>query len=161
MKNISEKVLLFNTILACLDGSSLAEQILPYVTEMALLSNSKVVLLEVVSLSSDVTPTVPGVDPITLPSMSGLDQLQEEEKEAKDYLEGIAQPLQRRGVKVEGVVRQGMPGDVIVAYAEEIKADIIAIATHGRSGLGRLFFGSVAEHVLKESGLPILMIKPR
>jgi len=52
-------------------------------------------------------------------------------------------------------------GEAIVSYANENNISLIAIATHGRSGLGRLVFGSVADFVLRETGLPILVIKPK
>jgi nucleotide-binding universal stress UspA family protein len=52
-------------------------------------------------------------------------------------------------------------GEAIVDYAEGHEIDLIAIATHGRSGLGRLVFGSVADFVLREAGLPILVVKPK
>jgi nucleotide-binding universal stress UspA family protein len=52
-------------------------------------------------------------------------------------------------------------GEAIVSYADENSISLIAIATHGRSGLGRLVFGRVADFVLREAGLPILVIKPK
>ncbi|MBI2166345.1 MAG: universal stress protein, partial [Chloroflexi bacterium] len=79
---------------------------------------------------------------------------------AQTYLDWTAKALRQRGVEVEGVLRRGLPAREIVRYAREEGADIIAISTHGRSGLGRLVFGSVADQVLRESGRPILLIRP-
>jgi len=152
---------MFNRILVCLDSSVLAEQILPYASELALRSASEMVLLEVVSAASSVGVAIPGVEPVPIASDILSDRLERDKQEAMAYLEGVAQTMRDRGLSVECVTLQGLPGDAIVAYAQENDVDIIAIATHGRSGLGRLVFGSVAEHVLKESGLPILLIKPR
>jgi nucleotide-binding universal stress UspA family protein len=89
-----------------------------------------------------------------------MKQAQREEKEAIAYLEKLAELLRAKNLKVETATAPGPAGRTIVAYAENNKIDLIAIATHGRGGLGRAVFGSVADHVLRESKLPILVIKP-
>jgi nucleotide-binding universal stress UspA family protein len=61
---------------------------------------------------------------------------------------------------VDTEVAFGSAGQAAVAYAQDHDIDLIALASHGHSGLGRLVFGSVAEHVLRESTKPILVIKP-
>ena len=90
-----------------------------------------------------------------------VEKVQREENEAKAYLERIAQPLRKRGLDVECVTFEDAIDEGIVNYAEKNEVDLIAIATHGRSGLGRSVFGSVSDFVLRKSGLPILVIKPR
>ena len=55
----------------------------------------------------------------------------------------------------------GSPGPTIISYANESNIDLIAIASHGHSGLRNILLGSVAEYVVRESGLPILMIRPK
>jgi len=153
---------MFEKILLCLDGSELAEQVLPYAAEQASRFNSEVTLLEVVRPSSTfVTPMMPGADPAApVFVQEDASKVLRDEKEAEAYLARVAQRLRKSGLDVECVTRFGDPGAVIVAYASESDADLIALATHGRGGLGRLVFGSVADHVLKESGLPILLIRP-
>ncbi len=81
--------------------------------------------------------------------------------EAEAYLERVAQPLRQKGIDIICLVMRGVAGEVIVAYAQNELVDLIAIATRGRSGLGRAIFGSVADFVLRESGRPILLIKPQ
>jgi nucleotide-binding universal stress UspA family protein len=148
---------MFQKILVCLDGSKLAEQILPYAAEQAARFGSSLVLFQVVSLASVPTPTGIESVPVAVPS----DQLADVEAAARDYLNGLALPLRDKGVKLQCVTMVGHPAESIVSYAEENKFDLVAIATHGRSGLRRLVFGSVADYVIRKSGLPILLIKPK
>lgn len=148
---------MFQKILVCLDGSKLAEQIIPYAAEQASRFGSSLVLFQVVSLANLPAPTGIESVPVAVPD----DQLAEAEAAAKDYLEGLALPIQQKGLKVQCVTKIGRPAESIVSYAEENKFDLVAIATHGRSGLKRLVFGSVADYVIRKSGLPILLIKPK
>ena len=148
---------MFQKILVCLDGSKLAEQILPYAAEQAARFGSSLVLLQVVNLASIPTPT--GIESVPVAVPDNL--LQEAEAAARDYLDGLAASLRQRGLKVQCVTLIGRPTESIVSYAEESGFDLIAIATHGHSGLKRLVFGSVADYVIRKSGLPILLIKPK
>jgi len=148
---------MFQKILVCLDGSKIAEQILPYASEQAVRFGSSLVLFQVVSLASLPTPTGIESVPVAVPN----DQLAEAEAAAKDYLEGHALPLREKGLRVQCMTLIGHPAESIVSYAEENRFDLVALATHGRSGLKRLVFGSVADHVIRKSGLPILLIKPK
>jgi nucleotide-binding universal stress UspA family protein len=151
---------MFEKILVCLDGSDLAEQIIPYATEEALRFGNKLVLLQVVGTHGTVPVVAAG--PSAYAVEAAAQQIEKEEMEAKAYLEGLAQPLRDKGLDVQCVTLRGLQvGEAIVSYAEEHGVDLIAIATHGRSGLGRLVFGSVADFVLREAGLPILVIKPK
>jgi nucleotide-binding universal stress UspA family protein len=148
---------MFQKILVCLDGSKLAEQILPYAAEQAARFGSSLVLFQVVSLASVPTPTGIESVPIAVPN----DQLADAEAAARDYLNGLALPLRDKVMKVQCVTMVGHPAESIVSYAEENKFDLVSIATHGRGGLRRLVFGSVADYVIRKSGLPILLIKPK
>jgi len=152
---------MFEKILVCLDGSNLAEQILPYATEEALHFKSKLVLFWVVTPSVVVLPGVSGVPWAPVETEEMLEQSKKEEAAAKTYLNRVARPLRKRGIKVGCVTLQGVAGEAIVDYAEKNKIGLIAIATHGRSGLGRAVFGSVADFVLRESRLPILIIRSK
>jgi len=147
----------FTKILVCLDGSPLAEQILPYATLQAERFGAKVVLLQVVGIPGAIY--APGIEavPIAIP----LDQVPEEQAAAKAYLDRLAKPLRERVIEVDCLALPGSPGETIVKYAEDGDLDLVALATHGRSGLGRIVFGSVADHVIRNSGRPILLIKPK
>ncbi len=154
---------MFQRILVCLDGSPLAEQILPYVTEEAMRFGSTVVLLQVVTIATTlVTPGIPGAPSVPVHGQITLEHIRKEENEANTYLERIAAPLRERGVTVKTVVLPGPPvGDAIVNYAREHRTDLIAIATHGHSGLREAVLGSTADYVLRESGLPVLLVRPK
>ena len=142
---------MFEKILVCLDGSRLAEQILPYATEQATRFNSQVVLLQAFIIPSSIVAAGAEAS-MTVNSDMVQEEAQRLETEAKSYLEEIAMPLREKGLDVTCVALQGMAGAVIIS---------LALATHGHSGLGRVIFGSVADHVLRESGLPILIIRPQ
>jgi nucleotide-binding universal stress UspA family protein len=147
---------MFQKILICLDGSDLSEQILPYATEVARRFGSQITLLEVTAPPSAVVEPATGYFHASSP-----DKIQRREDEANEYLQGIARRVRRQGLTVDLLTLPGDPGRAIVEYAAENEIDLIALGTHGRSGLSRLAFGSVAEHVIKESGLPVLARRPR
>jgi nucleotide-binding universal stress UspA family protein len=145
---------MFNKILVCLDGSKLAEQILPYAEAQAIAFNSSVELLQVVMVSGKEPPN----HPATYEELLRL-----AEADARRYLENTAGLLKKKGIKVSCVTLVTTPvGFAIVDYAKTVGSfDLIALATHGHGGLGKLLIGSVADYVLQKSGLPILVIKPK
>lgn len=151
---------MFEKILICLDGSKLAEQILPYATEQALRFDSKVALLHVMSIPDRMAmASVAGATPQT-PDMIE-EEARRQKAEMKYYLEGVARALAEKGLDVQHIILEpSQVGEAIVRYAHENAFDLICLATHGHSGLGRVVFGSVADHVLRQSGLPILVIRP-
>jgi len=147
---------MFDKILVCLDGSKLAEQILPYAVELARQLGSRVILLEVT------LPPSAAVEPLTgYYHATPLEKVLREEAEARAYLNRVAQRLRKKGAKVSTVAMPGDPGRTILDVASEQKAGLIVLGTHGRSGLRRLVFGSVAEFVVKNSELPVLVKKPQ
>ena len=152
---------MFKKILVCLDGSNLSEQILRYVSEEASGSNKKVILLNAVTLPIITPVAIPGDASSITPMLPTPEQIAEDEAKARKYLEKKAKSLEELDINTECVVVIGDPGSSIVDYAEKNAIDLIAIATHGRSGLRRILFGSVAEYVIKHSKLPILLIKPK
>ena len=152
---------MFKKIMVALDGSKFAEQIIPYVLEEALAFKSKVILLQVLSIPGISTPGIPGFPGVPMRSSSMPDQIRKDKDKAQDYLKHVAQPFLEQGLRVKCVTLEGPPGSVITSYANENKVDLIAIASHGHSGLRHALFGSVAEFVVRESGVPILMIRPK
>ncbi|MBT3363218.1 MAG: universal stress protein [Chloroflexi bacterium] len=147
---------MFNKILVCLDGSKLAEQILPFAIEQAKKLKSSVTLLQVIASPSSV---ISGAGSVTGPALH--DQIDAEEDEAKKYLSRIVKKLESENIKTDYATLRGTPGHTIVDYAHENQIDLIAIATHGHSGIRRAIVGSVVDHVIRESHLPTLVIKPQ
>ena len=137
----------FGTILVPLDGSALAEAALPKAVELAEVSGARILLLRAAQAQ-----TLPGIDP-TEAQVRVV-------SEAETYLAEIQKRLAPQGhVKVETAVWYGPAAHAIVEAARVRKADEIVMTTHGRSGLGRLLLGSVAESVLRGTTTPILLLR--
>jgi nucleotide-binding universal stress UspA family protein len=143
---------MYKRVLVPLDGSRLAEGILPLVLLIAGPLDLEVMLVRVVR------PITPQALEGTGPSM--VDVVAAQLEEAREYLAAVAANLRERGVRVMIEARAGEPVTELVAAAREPGADLIAMTTHGRSGFGRLLFGSVAEAVLRQAKIPVLMMRP-
>lgn len=133
-------------ILVPLDGSACAEKILPAVEKLAEDLKAGIVLLRVAYAL-----TFPGADP--------TDAQIKAVREAEEYLERIAGRLAARGFRVETHVRYGHEAEEILAHAGERDLDLIALTTHGRSGVRRFLLGSVAEKVLRHSPKPVFLVR--
>jgi nucleotide-binding universal stress UspA family protein len=152
---------MFKKILVCLDGSQLAEQILPFAEEQALHFNSKLILIRVYAEPGFIGLAVPGFPGIPVETQGMGKQIQQEEQEAEQYLKTIAERLlKQRGLTAECVTLLGVAGETIVKFSADNKVELIALATHGRSGPGRVVMGSVADYILRHAHLPILLIRP-
>ncbi len=79
---------------------------------------------------------------------------------SQQYLDQIAAKLRERGFSADAELRSGGAADGILASATEHQADLIAMATHGRGGIGRLLLGSVAQRVLNRTNVPLMLIHP-
>ncbi|MCK5181054.1 MAG: universal stress protein [Dehalococcoidia bacterium] len=152
---------MFKKILVCLDGSELAEQILPYAVAEALCFQGKLILFQVIHEPVAFSPGIPGAGAAPVQTDAMLRQAKKALDEAREYLEKIAAPLHKKGIKVDAVSILGRAGEAILSYADSNNVNLIAIATHGRRGLERGVFGSVADYVLRESGLPMLVVRPQ
>ena len=142
---------MYKRALVPLDGSIVAEGIIPFVLEIAGPLDMEVVLLRVL------LPIRPSV--IEGTRYVELEDPEKRRAEAEEYLAPIAVELRAKGVKATTMVRRGEPPEEILAGAREAGADLIAMTTHGRSGLGRLLFGSVAEAVLRQSEVPVFLMR--
>jgi nucleotide-binding universal stress UspA family protein len=146
----------FTRILVPLDGSELAEQVLPHVETLADKFGSTVMLLRATTgmLGADVVAGEPV--PISDPTL-----VERERLEAASYLAALAERLRRSVLAVEHEWAEGSAAEVILERARHGDVDLIAMATHGRGGLERLVLGSVADAVLRHAPCPVLLVRAR
>lgn len=139
---------MYSEILIPLDGSSLAEEVLPYAQLFATAFEVPMELLCV-------------VDPETV-SAEGSDAVANACRERSGYLEGIARSLTGGlSVPVHCTVEKGDPAERIAEAASARKNPVIAMSTHGRSGVHRWLLGSVAEKTVQGAAHPLLLIRAR
>jgi nucleotide-binding universal stress UspA family protein len=137
-----------NTILVPLDGSDMAESAIPEALHMARSDSFTLLLIRAANAR-----IIPGADVIGAQIIAVRD--------AEEYLAALKDKLLKQGVRgIETHVWYGPAASAIVEAARVNKVDLIVMTTHGRSGLGRLVFGSVAESVLRGTAVPILLIRP-
>lgn len=137
---------MYKKILVPLDGSELAEKVLPHARELAKVLGSKLILVRVAFVHQ-----LPGVD-----RMEAEVRVVEE---ATAYLEEVKRRLEGEGLQVSTVVRYGRAAQEILEHARDHRVDLIAMVTHGRGGLGRLLMGSVAETVLRHASVPVFLVR--
>ncbi len=145
---------LYNVILLPLDGSPLSERALPDATAIARRFGAKLALFAVVE-SHDVY-SQPGV---VAPIVGDQSKTDEEVAEVRTYLLGFADKLRDEGLDVIVEVRRGDPATEICDYARKISADLIVMSTHGRSGIRRWVYGSVADRILRSASVPVLLVR--
>ena len=149
---------MYKKILVPLDGSKLAESVLPHVESLARCSPGAEVMLV------SVTERVTGfrvVDDYSEPSGERLapEAVGKQERAARKYLGRIAKDLEAKGMKVLTEVLLGKPAEEITLFATNEGCDLIVMASHGRSGPSRWAHGSVAEKVFRANCAPLLMVK--
>ena len=134
---------MFEKVLVCLDGSPLAEEVLPYIAAERCIG--KVILVKVLAPPELNLPIgIPGETLAPVSTGARLERFQKELEEAPVYLEAKAQPLRDSGLDVETVVLQGTPSQAIIEYARDNGVTLIAIGTHGHSGFRNVTIGSTA-----------------
>lgn len=142
---------MYRRALVPLDGSPVAEAIVPFIVEIAGPLDMTVRLLAVVE---PIQPTM-----VEDPGFAMIQDVAARTRCAEEYLAPIAAELRGRGIDADWEVRAGSAAPTILAAAKSCGADLIAMSTHGRSGFGRLLFGSVAEHVLRHADVPVFLMR--
>lgn len=132
-------------VLVPLDGSPLGERILPYVRGMLCRDDSDIILVH-----AAVPPSIENAVSIADALLAS----------GQGYLEGVQERLAKDGVRVKTVCRVGSAAAVILKVAGEEKATMLALATHGHSGLKRRLLGSVAETLMRRSSVPVFVVRP-
>jgi nucleotide-binding universal stress UspA family protein len=146
----------FAKVLVPLDGSAFAEGALTYIER---LTRAEVFLLRAVASAGQLVSSAGGA-----PMTETIDFVQLSEdgrREAQTYLEAIAARLRTRGVQSRIMVVLGEAAEAITRTAEESNVEVIAMTTHGRGGIERLVFGSVADAVLRDSTRPVFLVPVR
>ena len=146
---------MFTRLLVPLDGSELAEEVLPQVEYLASSLSLNIELVRVSRLASTSTPYS-----ATLLASDHVDVDAGVEGEAVKYLDGIAGGLKSSGFTVDARVVRGAPAEEILRLAHEAPGCVIALVTHGRTGVKRWVLGSVAEAIVKDAEVPVLIIPP-
>ncbi len=146
---------MYKHLLVTLDGSPGAEAVIPHSVDIARSMDAEVTLLRIVdAVGADWSERgALGKAQVDAAARSPFAD------QAQVYLERVATPLRESGLRVNTLVRQGAAARQIVAAAKDVEADAIAMSTHSRRGINRAMFGSIAEAVLHESSLPVLLVK--
>jgi nucleotide-binding universal stress UspA family protein len=157
-----------NKILVPLDGSEFSLQVFPYIQELFPPTTNDLILLRVVSPLAAATgdalwmATADLNVPVLLPYPTLTTALDWKEFNAvlQSELKHYGNDLQEAGYTVNIAIQMGDPTQEIPAFVEQADINIVAMTTHGRSGLARLFLGSVAEATLRRVHVPVLLVQP-
>jgi len=145
---------MYQKILVPLDGSSLAESVLPHVRALASTHNAEVVLLQVI------------VDPIYDLILIGPklatathEGMFSQREGAQTYLDCLALQLREHGVRVTTLIAEGMVVEKILDCAKQVAADVIVLTTHGHSLSCRWKLGNVTYRLVHDSEIPVLLVR--
>ena len=141
-------------IVVPLEGLPLAEQILPYVEQLAqAYGQANIILFHAI-------PAFPaGLVPIQTAKLK-QEWLALSQEEAQTYLGNLVNTLRTQGHTVEFAIRVGMPAQEILEYTKEVTADLIMMTTHARDGINRFLLGSVTSRVVQGGKIPVMVIRP-
>jgi nucleotide-binding universal stress UspA family protein len=146
---------MYKKILVPLDGSKRAEAILPHVEELAQRYEAKVIFIQVIEPPPLVV--TPG-QPDLVHHRQELERLTEE---VNSYLMSIRGEFKQKGIDAQMELGQGPVVRAIIDTADREDVDLIALASHGRSGLAQVFYGSVAAGILQRVARPLLLIRSK
>jgi nucleotide-binding universal stress UspA family protein len=146
---------MYTHILVPLDGSPLAEQVLPHVRALASIGSAPTVTL-LKAVPREYPDIVEGET-----TNEVVDPMGRLLSEARSYLERLAWPLREEGITVRAEVPVRQPAEAIVEFALREGVDLIAVATHGRGGIGRWVYGSVTQKVMQATPAPMLVVRPK
>jgi nucleotide-binding universal stress UspA family protein len=140
---------MFTHILVPLDGSALAECVLPHVLSLVGALDARVTLFHVLERPHD-TGALNPIDPL---------KWQLKKREVESYLEGLALRFKTAGTQVDKVIEDGIPAECIINYAKNHQVDLIALSTHGLSGLSRWNISSVVQKIIARANKSTLLIR--
>lgn len=141
-------------ILVPLDGSDFSEAVLPYAEALAQALEAEIILLHVnvEPVTEFESPSSPFSPPI---------EVKKAKAEAREYVKSVCYKLEQKGLHATYLIRDGGVAESILDAAEVLQANMIAMTTHGRTGLLHLLLGSVAEQVVRRSPILVSLIRPQ
>jgi nucleotide-binding universal stress UspA family protein len=146
---LDQEVVMFNHILVPVDGSALAECVLPHVQAVATATNARVMLLHALEYPQE-GGNIHAIDPL---------EWHLKKKEAASYLERITDQLRNAGLTVESIILEGAPAECVIDFATSHDIDLIVLSTHGRSGLSGWNMSSVVQKIVQRSYKSTLLVR--
>lgn len=143
---------MYKKILVPLDGSPVAEAVLPHAEALAKAENAELIILRV--------PVIPASEYVALDPVVASTVRKDIRDEAATYVTKTVDTLKKDNIKVTGITKEGSVPDVILEVAEETQADMIAMSTHGLTGVKRWLMGSVADKIVHHTHIPVMLIHP-
>lgn len=140
---------MFSYLLVPLDGSALAECVLPHVLSLAGALGARVTFYHALERPRD-TGALNPIDPL---------KWQLKRREAESYLEGLVLRFKSSGVQAEKVIEEGIPAECIINFAKSRKVDLIVLSTHGLSGLSRWNVSSVVQKIILRANKSTLLVR--
>ena len=153
---------MFSNILVPLDGSELSEKLLPVVQELAHSANATIHLISVVSRYPEVEASR-GAGDLSIGSVESDREMarrlvERQITRSEEYLKRLAAQMGSVGLEVKTAIQEGAAGEQIIEYAKDNSIDLIAMSSHGHSGLRRLLLGSVTDRVVRSGEVPVLVL---
>ncbi|NPV47436.1 MAG: universal stress protein [Armatimonadetes bacterium] len=143
---------MYERLLLALDGSPPSEKAIPHAMALARAFKAELHVIRVVPLAVSASHADGG-------PVAALSTLTAEADEASAYLNSVAAQLSAEGLSVQTAVRSGDVADELLHQAAQMDADLIVMSTHGRSGVGRWVYGSVADRILRQAEIPVLLVR--
>jgi nucleotide-binding universal stress UspA family protein len=143
---------MYKKILVPLDGSPLSEAVLPHAEALAKSEGAEIIILSV--------PSIPAAEFLSRNPAMASAIIKDVEDETNQYIQTEIEKLQKDGIHVKGLTRMGPVPETILEVADETQADVIAMSTHGRSGIQRWLIGSVADRIVQSAHIPVMLIHP-
>ncbi len=151
---------LYKKILLPLDGSEFSAEALPHAEEMARSSGAKLVLFQVVADKPDYV--IAQAEGVGVTTVTHDDSKRNQALDAaQSYLDDLVGSLRHRQIDASGDIGSGDPATAIVEYARHEAIDLVVMSTHGRTGLARWTYGSVAHKVLQAAPCAVLVVRPK
>jgi nucleotide-binding universal stress UspA family protein len=146
----------YKHVIVPLDGSQLAECVLPHLKDFG--SGAEIGEVELVRVAHSIELHFKAALPFDAKDEEKMNQ--SEVKEAEEYLRRVKSKLESWGLRVTTTVLKGPAAETLADYLKKKEPDLLLLATHGRSGPSRWIWGSVADKVLRSSDMPVFLVRP-